>query len=52
MVRKIYIYTAEEVKRLSPKTKLPVNEEVKPAKPDVDTAINTEDRSSIVGPGC
>ncbi|KAK0589049.1 hypothetical protein LWI29_008978 [Acer saccharum] len=55
MVRKIFIYTAEEVKRLSPKIKLPSNEGVKPVKPDVDTvhmAVNTEDRSSVVGHGC
>ncbi|XP_057976395.1 auxin response factor 1 isoform X2 [Malania oleifera] len=32
MVRKIYIYTLEEVKRLSPKIKLPVDDEVKPGK--------------------
>ncbi|EEF34538.1 Auxin response factor, putative [Ricinus communis] len=54
MVRKIFIYTSEEVKRLSPKSKLPVNEEIKAAKADddVDTTVNMEDRSSIVGPGC
>ncbi|KAH7576019.1 hypothetical protein JRO89_XS02G0278400 [Xanthoceras sorbifolium] len=52
MVRKIFIYTAEEMKRLSPKIKLQSNEEVKPAKPDVDTAVNTDDRSSVVGHGC
>nr|ACX68650.3 auxin response factor [Dimocarpus longan] len=52
MVRKIFIYTAEEVKRLSPKIKLTSNEEVKPAKPDVDTAVNAEDRLSVVGHGC
>lgn len=52
MVRKIFIYTTEEVKRLSPKIKLPVPTEAKPVKPDVEVAVNTEDQSSIVGPGC
>lgn len=52
MVRKIFIYTTEEVKRLSPKIKLPVNDEVKPCKPDSEVAVNTEDQLSIVGPGC
>ncbi|KDP42510.1 hypothetical protein JCGZ_00307 [Jatropha curcas] len=54
MVRKIFIYTTEEVKRLSPKIKFPVNEEGKAAKADVDTdgAVTMEDQSSIVGPGC
>lgn len=49
MVRKIFIYTLEEVKRLSPKIKLPLNE-VKAGQPDSEAAVNTEDRSSIVGP--
>ena len=49
MVRKIFIYTIEEIKRLSPKIKLTLNEEVKPGKPDSEAAVNTEDRSSIVG---
>lgn len=31
MVRKIFIYTAEEVNKLSPKIRLSANEEVKPA---------------------
>lgn len=52
MVRKIFIYTAEEVKKLSPKVKLPGNEELHAGKPDVEVVINTDDRSSIVGPGC
>lgn len=54
MVRKIFIYTSEEVKRLSPKVKLLANEEVKAAKTDAngDAVVNTEDQSSIVGPGC
>lgn len=50
MVRKIFIYTAEEVKRLSPMIKLPVGGEAKQGKPDSEAAINTEDGSSIVGP--
>ncbi|GAY58388.1 hypothetical protein CUMW_186640 [Citrus unshiu] len=52
MVRKIFIYTAEEVKKLSPKVKLPGNEELNAGKPDVEVVVNTDDRSSIVGPGC
>ncbi|KAI5658161.1 hypothetical protein M9H77_26954 [Catharanthus roseus] len=51
MVRKIYIYTSEEAKRLSPKTKLPVGE-VKSGKPVSDAAgIGTEEQSSTVGSG-
>lgn len=43
MVRKIYVYTAEEAKRLSPKIKLPVDE-MKPGKSVSDgaTVINEE----------
>ncbi|KAJ9159097.1 hypothetical protein P3X46_024628 [Hevea brasiliensis] len=54
MVRKIFIYTSEEVKKLSPKIKLPVNEEIKATKADTepDTAVNMDDQSSVVGPGC
>lgn len=48
MVRKIFIYTAEEVKRLSPKIKLPAMEEIKPAKLDSDVAVaGTDDQSSV-----
>ncbi|KAJ8768119.1 hypothetical protein K2173_021059 [Erythroxylum novogranatense] len=52
MVRKIYIYTSEEVKRLSPKIKLLGSEDVKTTKAGIDGVTNMEDRSSIVGPGC
>ena len=53
MVRKIFIYTTEEVKRLSPKIKLPLGGETKLSKPDSDTTANhTEDQSSIVGSDC
>ncbi|XP_059446026.1 auxin response factor 1 [Corylus avellana] len=52
MVRKIFIYTTEEVKKLSPKIKLPVPAEAKPGMLDAEVAVNTEDQSSIVGPGC
>ncbi|KAJ9687723.1 hypothetical protein PVL29_016272 [Vitis rotundifolia] len=53
MVRKIFIYTAEEVKRLSPKIKMPVMEEIKPGKLDSDVAVaGTDDQSSVVGPDC
>ncbi|XP_034701636.1 auxin response factor 1-like isoform X2 [Vitis riparia] len=48
MVRKIFIYTAEEVKRLSPKIKLPAMEEIKPGKLDSDVAMaGTDDQSSV-----
>ncbi|XP_061376029.1 auxin response factor 1 [Gastrolobium bilobum] len=52
VVRKIFIYTTEEVKKLSPKIGLPMNEEVKPSKADSEAVVNPEDQSSIVGPGC
>ncbi|KAI4296146.1 hypothetical protein L6164_036128 [Bauhinia variegata] len=52
VVRKIFIYTVEEVKKLSPKIGLPINDEAKPGKLDSEAAVNTEDQSSIVGPGC
>ncbi|XWS18033.1 hypothetical protein CRYUN_Cryun32bG0007500 [Craigia yunnanensis] len=52
MVRKIFIFTSEEVKKLSPKIKLPVNDGSKPAKPGVDMVVNPEDHSSVVGTGC
>ncbi|KAJ1385723.1 PB1 domain [Sesbania bispinosa] len=52
VVRKIFIYTAEEVKKLSPKIGLPINEEGKPSKLDSEAVVNPEDQSSIVGPGC
>ncbi|KAK4790442.1 hypothetical protein SAY86_017746 [Trapa natans] len=51
IVRKIYIYTNEEVKKLSPKIKL-LADEVKANKPDSETAGNTDDHSSIMGSGC
>ena len=52
MVRKIFIYTPEEVKKLAPKIGgLPINE-AKANKLDAETAVNTEDQSSIVGPAC
>ncbi|XP_047176140.1 auxin response factor 1-like isoform X1 [Vigna umbellata] len=52
IVRKIFIYTAEEVKKLSPKIGLPISEEVKPSKMDSEAVVNPEDQSSIVGSGC
>lgn len=52
MVGKIFIYTTEEVKMLSPKIKLPVNQDAKPGKLDSEVAVNPEDQSSIVGPEC
>lgn len=52
MVRKIFICTPEEAKKLSPKIQLVANDEMKSTKHDADTVVNTEDRSSVVGPGC
>ncbi|XP_028804042.1 auxin response factor 1 [Neltuma alba] len=52
VVRKISIYTPEEAKKLSPKTGLPFNEEVKPSKVDSEAAVNSDDQSSTVGPSC
>lgn len=52
MVRKIFIYTTEEVKMLSPKIKLPVNEDAKLGKQEFEVAVNPDDQSSIVEPGC
>ncbi|CAI0437652.1 unnamed protein product [Linum tenue] len=51
MVKKIFIYTTEEVKKLSSKTKLPAMEEVKTtsADVDVDASAHMEDQSSIIG---
>ncbi|KAL1534942.1 Arf GTPase arf1 [Salvia divinorum] len=50
MVKKIYIYTIEEAKRLSPKIKLPLAE-VKSEKLLSDGAVGTEEQSSTVGSG-
>ncbi|KAK4378731.1 hypothetical protein RND71_000593 [Anisodus tanguticus] len=44
MVRKIFVYTAEEAKRLSPKIKLPVDD-VKPGKPVSDATVSNEEKS-------
>ncbi|MCD7464591.1 hypothetical protein HAX54_053051, partial [Datura stramonium] len=44
MVRKIFVYTAEEAKRLSPKIKLPVDE-VKPGKLVSDATISNEEKA-------
>lgn len=45
MVRKIFIYTPEEVKKLSPKNKLAVNARMQP-KTYAEENGNTEGRSS------
>ena len=50
MVKKIYIYSTEEAKRLSPKIKLPLAE-VKSEKLLSDGAAGTEEQSSTVGSG-
>ncbi|KAK4339849.1 hypothetical protein RND71_041311 [Anisodus tanguticus] len=44
MVRKIFVYTAEEAKRLSPKIKLPVDD-VKPGKPVSDATVSNEEKA-------
>ncbi|KAL4556203.1 hypothetical protein LXL04_038847 [Taraxacum kok-saghyz] len=50
MVRKIFIYTTEEAKRLSPKIKLPENDEIIQGKP---AHVSTEEQSSSnEGSGC
>ncbi|KAA8536621.1 hypothetical protein F0562_029099 [Nyssa sinensis] len=51
MVRKIFIYTNEEVKKLSPKIKLSVCEERLACKLASDAAVGTEEQSSNVGFG-
>ncbi|CAA2980276.1 auxin response factor 1 [Olea europaea subsp. europaea] len=48
IARKIYIYTTEEAKKLSPKIKLPFHE-VKPGKLVPDAAISSEEQSSTMG---
>lgn len=50
MVKKIYIYSTEEAKRLSPKIKLPMAE-VKSGKLPSDAAVGTEEQSSTVVSG-
>ncbi|XP_077249685.1 auxin response factor 7-like isoform X2 [Tasmannia lanceolata] len=45
MVRKMYIYTCDEAKRLSPKPKPPIQAELKSAKPESDADV-------AVGNGC
>lgn len=52
MVRKIFIYTTEEAKRLSPKIKLSENDEIIQGKSAVHTDVSTEEQSSNVGSGC
>ncbi|XP_059313489.1 auxin response factor 1 [Lycium ferocissimum] len=44
MARKIFVYTTEEAKRLSPKIKLPV-EDVKPGKPVSDATVSNEEKA-------
>lgn len=52
MVKKIFIYTSEEVKRLSPKSKISVEEDAKPGYIDADLPAASEEQSSAVGPSC
>ncbi|XP_052192178.1 auxin response factor 1-like isoform X2 [Diospyros lotus] len=51
MVRKIFIYTNEEVKKLSPKVKLPISDEAKPGKSASDVVAANDDQMSDAGPG-
>ncbi|XP_052206110.1 auxin response factor 1-like isoform X2 [Diospyros lotus] len=50
MVRKIFIYTIDEIKKLSPKIKLPVNQ-VKHSKLAMDASEGAEDQLADVRPG-
>ncbi|GER25340.1 auxin response factor [Striga asiatica] len=50
MVKKIYIYTTEEAKRLSPKIKLPIDE-FKSGTSLPNATVETEEQSSAVGCG-
>ncbi|XP_027915683.1 auxin response factor 1-like [Vigna unguiculata] len=52
VVRKIFIYTAEVVKKLSPKIGLSMNEKLKANKQDWEEIVNPEEQSSNVGPSC
>ncbi|RWR92712.1 auxin response factor 1 [Cinnamomum micranthum f. kanehirae] len=54
MVRKIYIHTSEEAKRLTPKSTLSINAELKPGKlaAEPDVAPSTLDDQCSVGNGC
>jgi auxin response factor len=51
MVRKIIIYTTEEVKNLTPKIKFVVDDETRALKPVLNTDISTEEQSSNIGSG-
>ncbi|KAK3018481.1 hypothetical protein RJ639_003566, partial [Escallonia herrerae] len=51
MVRKIFIYTTEEAKKLSPKKKFPDIDEVRPTKSVLNPDVSTEEQSSNVGSG-
>ncbi|XP_057974830.1 auxin response factor 1-like [Malania oleifera] len=50
MVRKIFIYTVEEAKRLSSTTKFPVKGELKPSKSNSNIIISSDDQSLLAGP--
>ncbi|XP_074275069.1 auxin response factor 1-like [Silene latifolia] len=52
MVKKIFVYTAEEVKRLSPKNKISVAQDTKPGNMDIEMTVASEEQSSAVGPSC
>ncbi|KAK9134138.1 hypothetical protein Syun_013468 [Stephania yunnanensis] len=46
MVRKIFIYTVEEVKKLSTRARLPVNKDIKTTLPNSDTGDSNEDQTA------
>lgn len=46
MVRKIFICTCEEAKRLSPKIKLPENDEIIQGRPVLNAHVSTDEQSS------
>ncbi|KAK9110888.1 hypothetical protein Scep_018407 [Stephania cephalantha] len=46
MVRKIFIYTVEEVKKLSTRARLPVNKDIKTTIPNSDTGDSNEDQTA------
>ncbi|XP_071698046.1 auxin response factor 1 isoform X2 [Rutidosis leptorrhynchoides] len=53
MVRKIFIYTTEEARRLSPKIKFSENDEILQVKPVLNAQLSTEEQSSTnEGLGC
>ena len=52
MVRKIFIYTADEVKKLSPKINLPISEEVKIDNLGPEMVVGTGEQKSAARVSC